>query len=200
MDEIMKGTDECSASIVTRPESNALGKLGGVYEVECIGVDGKLKWKDTIKNTITDVGANYVLDHAFGGAQNTAYYLGLISSASYTVPPAVGNTMASHSGWYEAGAASTYFPNWSTPASNARAAVTWNAAGSRAKAIASAAQFIIATNGGTIKGCFIVTGSGAVATNADTGGTLYSAGTFTGGDRVVIVGDTVNVSYSTTLS
>jgi hypothetical protein len=175
------------------------GKMSGVYSVRCLDKDGNLKWDDIIKNVITDVGANFALDQAFGGAQNTAYFLGLISSVGYSIAPAAGNTMSSHTGWNEAGNGSNY-PNWSTPASNARVAVTWNAAGTRAKALAAVATFIIATNGGTLKGGFIVTGSGAVATNNDTNGVLFSAGLFSAGDKVVQVGDTLQVSYTVTLS
>lgn len=177
-----------------REALNAHGK----YVVKCFGKDGRLKWEDTIKNVVTDVGANLMLDQLFGGAQNTAYFLGLISSVSYTTPPAVGNTMASHAGWYEAGNGS-YYPNWSTPASNARGTCAWSAASARAKALSSALSFVIATNGGTVKGCFIVTGPGAVSTNGNTSGTLYSAGLFTGGDKTVAVGDTLQVSYSTSV-
>jgi hypothetical protein len=75
----------------------------------------------------------------------------------------------------------------------------WASASGRAKALNAALSFVIATTGGTVKGCFIVTGSGAVATNNDTNGTLYSAGVFTGGDKIVDVGDTLQVSYSTSV-
>ena len=178
--------------------------IHGRYDVRCYGKCGKmtLKWADGIDNVVTDVGANYLLDHGFGGAQNTTYYLGLISSVGYTGIPVVGDTMSSHASgghvWVEAGNGSNY-PLWSTPTSDARATIAWSAAASRSKAISSAASFVIAGTGGTVKGCFIVTGTGAVATNNDTNGTLYSAGVFTGGDKVVSVGDTLNVSYSTSV-
>jgi len=158
-----------------------------------------LKWEDTIDNLITDVGANGLLDSAFGSGPVAGPFMGLISSVGYTTPPAVGNTMSSHSGWNEAGNGSNY-PNWSTPASNARASIAFSAAATRSKALSSAPNFIIATNGGTVKGGFIVFGTGAVATNNDTNGILLSAGLFTGGDKVVQVGDTLQPSYSITLT
>lgn len=178
-------------------------KISGKYVAKCFDKDGNLKWEDTIDNVVTDVGANLLLDGALGAVQNTAYFLGLISSVGYTGIPVVADTMASHASgghvWVEAGNGSNY-PLWSTPGSDARATLTWSAAGSRAKAIASAASFIFAGTGGTIKGCFIVTGSGAVATNASTAGTLLSAGVFTGGDKVVQVADTLAVSYTLTIN
>ena len=42
-----------------------------------------------------------------------------------------------------------------------------------------------------VKGCFLVLGTGALSTIDNTAGTLYSAGTFTGGDKTVSNGDTL---------
>lgn len=169
--------------------------LKGKYQVSCFDKNGKLKWEDTIDNVVTDVGANQLLDSAFGSGPIAGPFLGLISSVGYSTPPAVGNTMASHSGWNEAGNGVNY-PNWSTPASNARASVSFAAASARSKSLASVASFSIATNGGTVKGCFIVFGTGAVSTNNNTSGVLLSAGLFSGGDKVLSIGDTLQVSYS----
>lgn len=189
--------DRADATIVRGGGSAEVAKVKGRYVVKCFDKDGNLKWEDTIENVVTDVGANLMLDTFLGGSANSTYFLGLISSVGWSAV-AAGDTMSSHSGWNEAGNGVNY-PTWTTPASNARATVTWNSASSRSKAIASAASFTIDT-GGTVKGCFIVTGSGAVATNNNTSGTLYSAGAFTGGDKVVSSSDTLNVSYSTSLT
>ena len=63
----------------------------------------------------------------------------------------------------------------------------------------SAAQAFAITGTGTVKGAFLVYGSGALATKDTTAGTLWSAGTFTTGDKAVANLDTLNVSYSTSL-
>jgi len=177
-------------------------KAKGKYFVQCFDKHGKLKWKDTIDNVITDVGANQLLDSAFGSGPVAGPYLGLISSVGYTGIPVVADTMSSHSSsghvWVEAGNGSNY-PNWSTPTSNARGTMTFASATARAKALTGAISFIIATTGGTVKGCFVVFGTGAVATNNNTSGVLYSAGVFSGGDKVVGIGDTLQVSYSTSV-
>ena len=62
---------------------------------------------------------------------------------------------------------------------------------------ASAITYTITGGGGTVGGCFLVTGSGASSTQGNTSGTLYSAGAF-GTAKVTTAGDTVSVTYSTT--
>jgi hypothetical protein len=190
--------DVNSAKILRGSDAIEAIKLKGRYFAQCFDSDGNLKWEDKIENVVTDVGANQLLDSAFGSGPVAGPFLGLISSVGYSTPPAVGNTMASHTGWSEAGNGSNY-PNWSTPASNARGTMTFAAASGRAKALTAAISFVIATNGGTVKGCFVVFGTGAVATNNNTSGVLYSAGLFSGGDKVVGIGDTLQVSYSTSV-
>ena len=64
-------------------------------------------------------------------------------------------------------------------------------------AFSSAVSFSISTSG-TIKGCFLVFSTGAVATNLSTAGKLWSAGLFSA-DKVVSSGDTLSVSYTTSL-
>ena len=101
--------------------------------------------------------------------------------------------MASHAGWTEVG--STNAPTFS-----ARITTNgdWNVASGGSKALGTALSFAM-TSGGTLKGAFLVYGTGAVSTLMNTSGTLLSAGLFSGGDRVVLNGDTVNVSYSLAL-
>lgn len=177
MKERINLNSDQNANIIGHSSINEILRLKGKYHIECYGKDGKLKWKDTADNVVTDVGANQLLDSAFGSGPVAGPFLGLISSVGYTTPPAAGNTMSSHSGWNEAGNGSNY-PNWSTPASNARASVTFAAANARSKALSTPASFVIATNGGTLKGCFLVFGTGAVATNNNNSGVLYSAALF----------------------
>lgn len=165
----------------------------GVYHVECYGPDGKLKWSDIIGNTVVTVGKNLALDTYLAGAAYTVVgpYMGLISSVSFTAISAA-DTMASHTGWTEAGNANA--PTYTSP----RKTAAWSAASGGSKALSAALAFAI-TSSGTVKGCFLVYGSGALTTIDNTAGTLYSAGLFSGGDKVVGNGDTINVSYTASL-
>jgi hypothetical protein len=181
------------ASIIRGSRLGEQADAHGRYEIECIGADGQIRWREIIENVVQTVGKNLALDTFLSGSTYsvTGPYMGLISSTSYAAV-AAGDTMASHSGWLEAGGinAPTYSGN--------RKTAIWSAATSGTKALSAALSFAI-TSGGTIKGAFLCYGIGASATKDDTGGTLWSAGTFTTGDKTVINGDTINVNYSTSL-
>jgi len=142
---------------------------------------------------VCTVGKNLALDTFLAGSAYTVTgpFIGLISGVSWSAVSA-SDTMASHAGWLEAGLANapTYTGNRPTAA--------WAAAASGSKSISPAASFAI-TGSGTIKGAFMVFGSGAGATKDNTGGTLWSAGTFAAGDKIVASSDTVNINYSSAL-
>ncbi|MEP7313731.1 MAG: hypothetical protein ABI859_14185, partial [Pseudomonadota bacterium] len=148
------------------------------YDVECVGADGQVKWRESFLNLVTTVGKNDILTQYFkGSAYTAAWYVGLIDNASFSAV-AAGDTMASHSGWIEA-----------VPYSNAtRPALTLGtaASGSIDNSASKASYTINAT--ATINGAFCNT----VSTKSGTTGTLYSAGSF-GATRSVISGDTLNV-------
>lgn len=147
------------------------------------------KFVDTFDNLVTTVGKNDALDkHLAGSAYTAAWYMGLISSTSYSAV-AAGDTMASHAGWLEAGIA-----NAPTYSQGARPTAAWSAAAAGSKALSAALTFSI-TSTGTVKGCFL----NSVATKDGTTGILYSAGLFTGGDKVLANGDSLSVSYSASL-
>lgn len=146
------------------------------------------KWVETKGNLVVTVGLNDLLDKYFSGSSYTAaWFLGLISSVSYSAI-AAGDTMSSHAGWTEAGP--TNAPNYS---SSTRPAISFSSAASGAKASSAAVSFTFSA-GGTIKGCFTTTNS----TKDGTTGILYNAVLFTGGDRVVVSTDVVNVSLNYT--
>src|SRR5262245_49927035 len=192
-DERANAREHSDATVVRGSGVQEAAEAHGVFTAECIGPDGKLKWRDTFSNVVQTVGKNLALDTFLAGSAYTVTgpYMGLISSTSWSAVSA-GDTMASHSGWLEAGGtnAPTYTGNRKTAA--------WSAAASGSKALSAALSFAI-TGSGTVKGAFLVYGSGASATKDNTGGTLWSAGTFTTGDKAVVNGDTLNVNYSTSL-
>jgi len=152
----------------------------GVYTVECVGADGQVKWSETLKNLVVTSGKNDLLDKYFAGSAYTAaWYLGLVDGAS-TPTYAASDTIASHAGWTESVAYSNV----------ARPTAAWNAAASGSKASTVTSFNINAT--ATVAGSFLVSNS----TKSGTTGILYSAGSFSGGNRAVASGDTLNVTYT----
>jgi hypothetical protein len=193
MDETAHAKHRVNAQVIRGAASIEEAHARGRYEVECIGSDGELKWRDAIENTVVTVGRNLALDTFLGG---TAYsvvgpYMGLISSVSFAAI-VVGDTMASHPGWTEAGGLNA--PSYAAP----RKLCAWAAASAGSKALSAALSFAI-TGVGTVKGAFILFGAGAVSTIDNPAGTLYSAGLFSGGDKVVGNGDTLSISYSASM-
>lgn len=183
--EKVNGLDQVGASIGKICGIAEKAEAHGKYIVECIGADGQLKWRDEIENLVVTAGKNDALDkYLAGSAYTAAWYLGLISSTSYTTGVAAGDTMASHGGWAED-------QNYSQ---GARPTAAWSAAAAGSKALSAALTFSI-NAGTTIKGCFLTT----ISTKGGATGILYSAGLFTGGDKVVAGGDTLNVSYTASL-
>lgn len=182
-------------------QSNVVGAesvgIEGVYHVVCRDVDGNIKWEDSFPNLVNAVGKQLMLDTLLSGTAYTTVgpYLGLISGASPTF--AAADTMTSHGGWTE-------FINYTVGGSAVRGTASFSASTSTGTTptnvttkTASAITYTITGAGGTVGGCFLVTGSGASATQNNTSGTLYSAGAF-GTAKVTTVGDTVSVTYSTT--
>ena len=152
--------------------------ITGAYTVECYDAAGNLKWSDQIKNLVVTVGKNDLLDKYFAGSAYTAaWYLGLINSGGTY---AAADTMSSHAGWTE---------NIGYSAAT-RPAPAWSAAASGSKSTTATAFSINAS--GTIGGAFLTSNS----TKSGTTGILYSAGNFTGGNRTVASGDTLNVTYT----
>jgi hypothetical protein len=181
--EACNGLDASGAAIARNASGIEQANASGHYVVECVR-DGEVIWTDRIDNLVTTGGKNDALDkYLAGSAYTAAWFLGLIDSTSYTAVAAA-DTSASHTGWTENVGYSQ----------GARPTAAWSAASAGSKALSSAATFTINANA-TVKGCFLISNS----TKSGTTGILYSAGLFSGGDKVVQSGDTLNVSYTASL-
>lgn len=144
----------------------------------------EIKWREVIANKTVTVGLNDILDKYWSGSSYTAaFYMLLINS---TMTAADADTMSSHSGWTENVAYSQ----------STRPAPSFGSAAAGVKATSSAVAFSITSDAQTIAGVGIAT----VSTKSGTTGVLVTAGPFTGGDKAVDNGDTLNVSYSYTVT
>jgi len=158
--------------------------LAGVFDVVCVGADGREKWRDQARNMITDVALNNILDVYFHGtAATTTWYVGLIHSTNYAAGPAAGDTMASHAGWEEG----------TEYSESTRQEWQEGAASSQQITNATSADFSINATA-TMKGLFLTSSS----TKGGTSGTLWSSVLFSGGDQAVGNGDVLKVTYTVT--
>ena len=190
--------DSAVATLATNVADNESVGIEGVYHVECRDAAGNLKWEESFPNLVNAVGKQLLLDtmlRTSGTYTTVGPFLGLISGASPTFTAA--DTMTSHAGWTE-------FINYTVGGSAVRGTAVFGAASSTGTtptnvttSTASAITYTITGAGGTVGGCFLVTGTGAVSTQSNTSGTLYSAGAFATA-KVTTAGDTVSVTYSTT--
>jgi hypothetical protein len=171
----------------------------GFYHVECRDANGNVKWTENFPNQVVQVGKIFMLSQTLLSSPVALVgpYLGLVSGSGNTFSPT--DTMTSHSGWTEftaytvSSSAVRGTAVFTTPTGNNNTTSGSNVV----TASASAITYTITGSGGTIGGCFLVTGTGASSTLGNTGGTLYSAGAF-GTAKTTTAGDTVAVTYSTT--
>ena len=169
--------------------------IEGWYEVVCRDADGNVKWEEKFPNLVVAVGKQLMLDTLLKGSSYTVVgpYLGLISN---TFTASASDTMGSHT-WTE-------FTNYTVSGSGNRGTAVFASSTSTGStpsnvtsSTATAITYTITGAGGTVYGCFLVTGTGAVSTFSSTAGTLYSEGLF-GTAKTTTSGDTVSVTYSTT--
>lgn len=161
---------------------------GGIFKVTCHDKDGNLKWEEENHNLVVNVGVQDMNTKYFSGSAYTAaWYIGLVTGPASGTTFAAGDTLASHAGWTE-----------NTSYAGSRKACTFGTATTANPSVisnsASPASFTMnATT--TIAGAFLA----SVASG--TSGTLFSASDFQSpGDRSVVNGDVLNVTYTFSLT
>ena len=172
--------------------------IDGYYHVECRDKDGNLKWNETVPNLVVAIGKQLMLDTLLKGSSYTVVgpFLGL---TKVSLTPAATDTMTT---LVTTNAAE--FVNYTVGGSAVRGTAVFASSTSTGStpsnvtsSTAASITYTITGAGGTVYGCFLVTGSGAVSTQSSTAGTLYSEGNFATA-KVTTAGDTVSVTYSST--
>jgi len=188
--EKLKVTDHISSGFIAGTKSGEQASATGVYHIECHDKDGKLKWSADTQNLVVNAGLAYMAGTALTSVtQITTWYIGLYGAGASNTP-AAGDTMASHAGWTEVVPYSNATRVQATfvTATTANPSVVTNAA--------SPATFNINATS-TVGGAFLTSGS---AKNGTTG-TLFSAADFSApGDRSVVSGDIISVTYTFSLA
>ena len=182
-----EGVDSVSSALVARTGTSEGMRAGGVFHVQCLDKDGNLKWETTEHNLVVNEGLQNMNTQYFKGSTYTAaFFLGLITGPGSGTTFAAADTLASKA-WTEY-----------TDYAGSRKAVTFGTATTADPSVisnsASPASFTISGAGGTVAGAFLCT----VASG--TSGVLFSESDFQSpGDRVVVAGDTLNVTYTFSL-
>jgi hypothetical protein len=182
-------TDQVSAAVQKSKGVTEGLRGGGVFTVVCYDKDGNHKWTAKSPNLVVNVGLADMNDKYFSGSGYSAtWYLGLYGAASSN-NPAAGDTMASHAGWTEV----TDYSQSTRPAATFGSATV--ADPSVIDNSGSVAVFSI-NNTVTVGGAFLTSNN----TKGGTTGILFSASDFQApGDRNVVSGDTLNVTYQFSL-
>ena len=165
-------------------------KATGKYVVECFDKDGNLKWVAETPNLVVNLGLQYMAGTALTGTTPiTTWYIGLYGAASSN-NPAAGDTMASHAGWTEV----------TTYAEAVRPTATFAAATLASPSVVTntSNKAVYTINGSaTVGGAFLTSNN----TKGGTTGTLFSAADFQApGDRAVVSGDILAVTYTFSLA
>ena len=182
--------DSASAGLVATRTGVEGGGAGGVFTVECVGPDGQIKWAEKFHNLVVNEGLQDMNSQYFkGSGYVAAWYVGLVEGPGSGNTYSAGDTLASHAGWTELAASTAY-------TGNRKAAVFGTATTADPSVIsnsASPASFAMLVNGTTVAGALLCSAA------SGTSGVLFSVGSFTGGDKFVDNGDTLNVTYTFSL-
>ena len=180
-------TDTVSAGLVARTGADSGARAGGVFHVQCFDKDGNLKWSTSEHNLVVNEGLQNMNTQYFkGSAYTAAFFLGLVTGPGSGTTFAAADTLASKA-WTEF-----------TDYSGSRKAVTFGTATTADPSVisnsAAPSSFTISGAGGVVAGAFLCTVS------SGTSGVLFSESDFQSpGDRTVVSGDTLNVTYTFSL-
>ena len=194
MESKAKSSDKVSGAIERFSGFGEGAAGGGTFIFEARDKDGNLKWRDEAKNLTTnqgrqDMNAKYFL----GSSYTAAWFIGLVNNTP-TPSYAVADTMASHAGWVET----------TDYSGTDRATATFGTATTADPSVISnsvASGGTVATFG--ITGTVTIDGAFLTATqdNSTNTGVLFSVAAFESpGDRSVVNGDTLNVTYQFSLA
>lgn len=184
-----KAVDQAVASVSAGGSATDKVRAGGVFRIRCTDKDGNLKWEEQSHNLVVNEGLQDMNAQYFTGSGYTAtWYLGLYGAASSN-NPAAGDTMASHGGWTEVTAYSQ--------ATRPQCVFGTPTTADPSVATNSASPAVYSINGTTVVGGAFLTNSN---TKGGTTGKLFSAADFSApGDRSVVSGDTITVTYTFSL-
>ena len=197
MESKARSTDKVSGAIERFSGFGEGAAGGGTFIFEAYDKDGNLKWRDEAKNLTTNVGRQDMNDKYFDGSSYDAFwYIGLVNN-SPTPVYSVTDTMS------DINTGGVWTETTAYDGSNRATADFGGATDDNPSIIANTVA-----SGGTVAS-FSITGTvtidGAFLTNTQSKsaytGILFSVAAFEApGDRSVVNGDTLNVTYQFSLA
>ena len=151
----------------------------GLFEFECRGPDGTVKWRERCSNIVTTAGKRLNLDVTFGATAKPSWFMLLAGAGA----KAAGDTLAAHAGWTEV-----------TAYTGTRPAITFTAstvANTTGAQVTHASAIAFAINADAT----VIAGAGVCNAASGTTGTLYNVGDFPA-SRTMANGDTLSVTIT----
>ena len=155
----------------------------GHYTVRCIDPDGNVKWEDGFDNLVVDEGLNHILEVVLANetAAVTTWYVGLLAASP---SPAAG--------WTKTEVGANDFVDY-----DEANLVQWQPDAVGSKSVSNgttSADFSINQDSSSVGGAYLA----STNTKAVEGGSaiIYSAGAFSGGNKAVDSGDTLQVTIT----
>ena len=194
----LKITQQSGCELVRKSNRADVLPLAGRFDVDHYR-DGKRINCYAFPNGIVDEGKNYLLDGGFGGVTVwSTWYAGLIDGGGYS-------SLADDDTYDDIGEAGNGWDEYTsyTDANNGASAITrpeWQADTASGESITNSTTSIYdITVNGTVKGVFIVGGTGGAVNksdHADFNNILWSTALFGSGDVAVLNGDQLKVTYT----
>ena len=181
-----------TATVTSNKENDISLGVIDYFSVECYDSEGNFKWKETIKNLVTNEGLDHVLDVTFKNATRyTTWYVGLKGTGSPLAGDAANQLPSGTMSWTEY---EDYLDANNGDSSTTRPVLTLTAvSGQSTSNTGNVAVFTIQSPANDVYGVFITDGQ----TKGSSSGAniLYGVGDFTGGAKTGLAsGDTLNVT------
>lgn len=178
---IATSADLSAAGLVASPSmGDAQPAPRAIFNVECVGPDGEVKWTDVAHNLVTTAGKTLIMDTLLKGSGYTGAWFLVLKTVG---TPTAADTLTSPGAWTE-----------TRPyAGSTRPAITWGTTTSGSNTSSPVAITINAN--ATVAGAGTTTNSNGTTTT----GTLYNVGDFSAA-RTVASGDVLNITVQLTIS
>jgi len=181
MDFPVKPKASAQAQISSKPNLSMGARIGSTYNVECIGADGAVKWREEVHNIVVNAGLDHLLSVMTSSGYVTAggWFVGLMTTVNGINAT---DTATTHTFGISTAFTQSPLPTFSFGAISSQ---------SVSNSTTVAAFSINATT--TLAGAYLVS-SGNVG--EPTAGSLLFGGAAFSAERNVVSSDTVNVTIT----